>query len=264
MITFVTFKWGSLYTSEHVNALAFGLYEGMRGVPYRLICVTDQPEGVAVETFPLWDDCSQMLSPRGPEAPSCYRRLKLFDPATTRALGISDGKRVVQIDLDMLVTGEIWPLFERAEPFVGWHAKGSVQQLTYNGSMWMFPAGTLGYLWAEFNQSDGPRLAMNAGFFGSDQAILSHLLVGKGRARAGWDQSDGCYAFRDIRVSPCQPPDARLISFYGRWKPWDAETHRLAPWVRVAWERVKLESCNTGLLDLNASTQAQVRSTRVR
>src|SRR5690554_5669781 len=102
MIHAVTWKWGQDYRhtfcAEHVNVLERMVRRHYDG-DLRFVCVTDDPEGIEGETFPLWDDFKDVPNPHGAtEYPSCFRRLKLFDPATQDAMGIKPGDRVVSLD----------------------------------------------------------------------------------------------------------------------------------------------------------------------
>jgi hypothetical protein len=235
MLTFVTFKWGSVYSAYQVNQLARQIRWGLRGEPHRFICVTDDPTDLEVAAYPLWDDCSELISPRGAEFPSCYRRFKLFDPETIRSLGCAPGSRVIAIDLDVLVTDDLRPLFvDRPEPFLALIAPGTRHQTTYNGSLWMWNAGENEFLWKDFNHVVDAKAAMTACYFGSDQAILSHKMIGVRGYKAGWTQADGVYAFRDIR-GQAKPPGVRLVAFFGRYKPWDPESARQTPWIEPFW-----------------------------
>lgn len=233
-LTLVTFKWGDAYTAAHVNALARGLNRGIWPTDYRLVCVTDDPTGVECETFPLWPDHGENFKKGLRPFPSCYRRLKLFDGATTDAMGIARGSRVCSIDVDMVVVKHIAHYFERDEPFVGYGVMGARQKFVFNGSMWMHKAGAMQWMWDELRPGPDTLAANKAGYFGSDQSILSHKLVGQRNVTANWGKSDGFYAYRDIRGASL-PDDARLVSFYGKNKPWTPEAQRLTPWILHHW-----------------------------
>src|SRR5262245_47349875 len=143
---FICWKWYSefypaKFTAEHVNLLAAMLKR--RATAHRLICITDDPKGVECETWALWKDYSQLFNPNGTQYPNCYRRLKIFDPITTRAMRIADGTPIVSIDLDVVVTRQIdklmamWP----EDEFVGWRALSGYAWRTpryFNGSLFRF------------------------------------------------------------------------------------------------------------------------------
>jgi hypothetical protein len=235
---FCCWKWYSpfypvKFTSEHVNVLAAMLKR--HATVTRLICITDDPEGIECETYPLWVDLGKTLNPNGPQYPSCYRRLKLFDPATTRAMGITDGTPVVSIDLDVVIVREINRLLALfpGDHFVGWRALSGYawkKPRYFNGSLFRFKAGLLPFLWHDFDAASTPRDIYDQGYFGTDQGWLSMQLKG----RRGWDDSHGVYAWSWIRELPT---NARIICFNGPEKPWHAEVRAQAPWIQAHYRR---------------------------
>jgi len=233
----VCWKWrGSkaqaAYSANHVNVLGAMLFRHLRE-RHRLICVTDDPRGVEHETYPLWNDLGGLPNPNGPSYPSCYRRLKLFDREQQRAMGIDDGDRVVSLDLDVVVTRDVTPLFNRREDFVGWRAEGKHREVVLNGTIFMFRAGAMDHLWREFDPEKSPRAALSARYYGSDQAWLSYKLAGK---VAAWGNESGIYSYmRDMVFDASLPSDARIVSFHGRRKPWDSRVQTEAPWIAEHW-----------------------------
>lgn len=235
MISVVTFKWKppahgyrSFFASEHVNVL-FAMIRRNYPKPFRFICVTDDARGLkaGIEVVDLWNDYAQLHSPMGKHQPSCYRRLKIFH----RDAGKIFGERIVMMDIDVVVTGDLSPLFDRQEPFVIW---GDTHPRTfYNGSFYIFDAGAVPELWHEFDPRESPRRAKAAGHFGSDQAWISYRL-GPGRPTFG--QADGIYSFRK-HIFPADsklPLNARLVIFHGKFDPWSPVPQRF-DWVRANW-----------------------------
>lgn len=234
MLTLVCWKWRSAgyrteYRSRHVNVLRRMLERHLTR-PHRLVCVTDDPEGVECETFPLWGDCSTMLNPSGPHFPSCYRRLKIFDPATTEAMGLVTGDPVVSLDLDVVLVDRVDALFDHDETFFGWRRVGLHHPVAYNGTIFMFRAGMMPWLWTNFKPVTSPAEARRAKFFGSDQGWISYCLNG---AAPGWTQSDGVLSFSSDPVrGPRLPPGARMVSFNGKKKPWDPQVQAHTAWIK--------------------------------
>lgn len=239
MIHFVCWKWRSdhyrtKFTAQHVNVLQSMLARHC-SLPHRLVCVTDDETDVEVECHPLWSDMAQLMNPSGFNLPSCYRRLKLFDPDTTRAMGVADGEPVVSIDLDVVLTGKVDHLFALdGAQFLGWQGQGSYQPHVYNGSLWMFPAAGLPWMWSEFDPERSPLATREARFFGSDQGWLSLRLAGPdGR---GWDVPQGVYSYaRDLVSAPALPDRACVVFFNGKRKPWESSTQCASPWIRKHW-----------------------------
>jgi len=235
MITFVLWKWRGrnptlTYTAEYVNAMV-GMLNRYCSLEKRIICVTDQPAGIVCRTFPLWSDLGGIHNISGQHLPSCYRRLKIFDRKTQEDLEICEGERVVSIDLDAVLTNPVDSLFVRTERFVGWHVPGTRHETVYNGSMFMFTAGDLGFLWREFT-SKSPTQSLIAGYMGSDQAYLSHRLIGKEYA-GGWTSTrDGVLSFtRDVTRRKVKPTRGKIVFFAGRRKPWHPDVLREHPWI---------------------------------
>jgi len=210
VLNFVCFKWGEKYTATHVNTLARMLSRHC-SAPHRLICVTNEPDGIEWPTDVVADheDFADWPSPHGKGAPSCYRRLRLFRPDARETFG----ELIVSIDLDTVITGEIAMLFERPESFVAWQDPLSPKQLC--GSLWMLKAGSHPEVWERLDRH-GVAAAYSAGLKGSDQAWMSYALPDAGR----WTHHDGVYSYR-AHCAYRLPKDARIVFMHGRPKPWD-------------------------------------------
>lgn len=235
-LTFVAWRWQpprgyrSTFGPETVYVLRDMIARHYRH-PHRFVCVTDQPDALTgVETIPLWDDLSSIPSPIGHSYPSCYRRLKLFAPDA----GETFGERVVSIDLDTVIVGDITPLFDRPEDFVIWGESDFPHTTPYCGSLWMLKTGSRPHVWTEFDPATSPDKAWRAGCRGSDQGWLSYIL---GRHEPTWTRADGVYSFRkDIATRPgyALPVDARLVAFHGKKDPWCYACQQI-PWVKEHW-----------------------------
>lgn len=231
MITIVTFKWTpfagyrSQYGPEHVLALR-DMVARHYPHPHRFVCVTDDASGLeSVETVPLWPDYAHVQNPMGRHNPSCYRRLKLFDPAIESVLGT----RMICLDLDTVIVDDVTPIFQRQEPFIIW-GKADYPKQWYNGSIFALTAGARPQVWSMFNPRTSPRQAKMAGKAGSDQGWISFVL---GPGEATFTAADGVYSYRcDIApVNNLLPPNARIICFHGRKDPWHYDCRDI-PWVR--------------------------------
>lgn len=231
-LTVVCFKWRppwpgtyrSTFTAEHVRTLR-AMVARHYATPHRFVCVTDDAADLAdVDTIPLWPDHATVPSPHGRGNPSCYRRLKLFDPT----IGALLGPRFVAVDLDTVITGDLRPLWDRPDDFMIW---GETDPRSfYNGSMMMLSAGARPHVWTTFNPKTSPRAAHKAGRFGSDQGWISHVL---GPGESMWGRKDGVYSYR-VHICPAGgalPPNARIVFFHGRVDPWSYDAQQI-PWVR--------------------------------
>lgn len=240
-MTFVCWKWKAekyreTFTAEHVNIWARSLLRNLHGAPARLVCVTDDPVGVEIETFPLWGDYSMLHNPSGRHLPSCYRRLRLFSSEMHRQMGISENSPVAWSDLDVVFVDDVRPIFyDRHEPFVGWKGIGAYRDAVFNGTFVLFRAGRVDHLWEEFDPVRTPQICNAAKYFGSDQAWLSYRMA---EHSPGWGVADGVFSFsRDVKPlrSIKLPPRARVVSFNGKWKPWDKEVQARHPWIKDHW-----------------------------
>lgn len=236
----VLWKWHSAhmagaYSADYVNTMRSMLERNLSGVAYRIICVTDDDHGVVGETFPLWDDCSGLQNASGPgRLPSCYRRLRLYDRETQKAMGIGVGERIVSLDLDAVVCQNMRPILETEGRFVGWKLAGEFHPWVYNGSFQMFTAGDLGHIWSDFDPETSPLKAKHAGFKGSDQAWLSMNLIGKEGSNDVPYPVLASYPLHCVRLANFSRKSV-LVFFHGRRKPWSHETKSASPWVARYW-----------------------------
>lgn len=239
MLHVVMWKWHQVgvregYTAEHVNLMTGMLRYALGKTPYRAVCVTDERGGIDCETFPLWDDCNNLANASRRDLPSCYRRLRLYDPETQREMGIHKGDRVLSIDLDTLLTGDIQAIVARQDRFLGWGMRGPVHPLVFNGSFQMFWAGDLSELWTTFDPHTSPKEANKAGYFGSDQSWLSYKLVGK-EGCTGLDYPLVASYPNNVRQLALLDKRTRIIFFHGRRKPWHQAALAESPWIKRYW-----------------------------
>lgn len=231
----ITWKWNQAgfrhaYTAEHVNRLADAIRVNLHGKEHRLLCVTDESSGIKIDTFPLWNNFEKMSNQSGKHLPSCYRRLRLFDPVMQHEMGIRKGDRIISIDLDTLVTGPLEEIIMRKDRFVGWAVRGHYHPRVFNGSYWAFNASDLTHMWSEFNPEMSPTVTLKAGFYGSDQSWLSYKLAREPYTYGlTWPQV--CSYPREVRVQRTLDRRARLIMFHGQRKPWHDEVQKESPWV---------------------------------
>lgn len=241
MLSVVCWKWKphdgyrSTFGPETVNVLR-AMVARHYPHPHRFLCVTDDAEGIdpEVEIVPLWNDFAHLHNPHGhPRNPSCYRRLRAFHPE----IGKVFGERFVSLDLDVVITGDLTPLWHRPEDFVIW---GDTNPRTlFNASMYMLTAGARAKVWTDFDPLTSPMKAKAAGQFGSDQGWIGYVL---GPGEAKWSRADGVYSYRNeiaanhskSGVGGRLPKDARIVFFHGHVDPWAAG--QALPWVREHYQ----------------------------
>jgi hypothetical protein len=230
----VCWKWKSAayrvkYEAVHVNTLA-RMVARHYPKPHRFFCVTDDPTGLDknVEVVPIWSEHSRVMNPNGVHLPSCYRRLKVFSREMS---GVFKARRVVSLDLDVIITGDLSPLWDRPEMFVGWRVPSPCRaRYSFNGSMWMTVPGIYSDIWDQFDPVKSPAMAKAAQYFGSDQGWMSYFL--RDLNLPGWTSVDGVYSYpREVRPFGRLPNNARVVIFHGGRKPWESSAFKAHPWV---------------------------------
>lgn len=225
------------FTAEHVNVMNSMVLRNLAKTQVRVHCVTDEQWGVdgSIKIHPIWNDITRP-NICGQHLPSCYRRIRLFDPVTQSKMGINPGDRIVSIDLDTVIMAKFDDLLARKDRFLGWAVRGSKHPTVFNGSFWMFTAGDLEEVWTEFDVNTSPDAANRAGYLGSDQAWLSYKLVKK--------EGSGGLTFPNILSYPREifnrrprylPNGCKIVFFHGKKKPWHPQVQKEALWIPQHW-----------------------------
>lgn len=223
LLTVACWKWKRKYGPHYVNKLMRGVARNLT-IPHRFVCITDDPDGVECETWPI--DRPDLLDVKD----GCYTRLSMFDPEWQRK---HDIERIVCLDLDMVITGNLDPLFSRTEPFIIL-AKSHWNPCRFNGSVMSIQAGARPEIYTGFTLEAAETASIIDGEYrGTDQTWIAHVAsdaatfsfregvfsVGK----PGWPQGGNPLAL---------PPGARIVSFPGRRDP---STLLMLDWVRKNW-----------------------------
>lgn len=200
------------FSAEHVNRLR-AMVERYYPAPHTFRCVTNHPKGIDPRVVIVADteDFAAVRSPHGGANPSCYRRLRAFHPNAAQWFG----ERFVCLDLDVLLVGDVRPLFDCADDFKIWQDPMHPKQ--GNGSMWLLRAGSRPFVWRHFYPESSPGIARAAGYAGSDQAWMSYCLPEAPR----WTRADGVLSYR-VDCNCGLPSGASVVSFHGSVKPWSS------------------------------------------
>lgn len=223
MLTVLTYLWGKSYRPEHVQQLARSVRHHLHA-RHRFLCISDQPIG-GVRT----------IRQNPPHWGRCYRRLWLFSDGARHL-----GRWLLHLDLDIVICGPLDGLISQ-EPFKIYRA-GSVAARGYslNPSVMWLRTGTQTDIWETFRRDPGrlAEISKRAGFWGSDQAVISYLRLGQEPPTFGPD--DGVQSFRHIRHAhlTAPPEGACLVSFHGKANPFDPEVQAAHPWIQRAWKEV--------------------------
>ena len=99
----ICIKWGTIFGADDVNML-FRACREHSPTPLRFICLTDNSDGLA-DGVEAWQIPDIGLSPEEWSRPGVWPKLSLFSPELA-SLG-----RVLFLDLDMMVVGDLSPFF---------------------------------------------------------------------------------------------------------------------------------------------------------
>lgn len=208
-----TWKWGDKYCHGYVDRLVAGVRRHLKQEHRFIVC---RPEAG-----------DEHLT----QVPGCFARLRMFDSEWQRRQGIEPGDRIVCLDLDLVVTGGLDPLFDRREPFVILQGANGVNPCPYNGSVWMLRAGYRPDVWSSFSIEAAAKTP--SWEFPDDQGWFWHKMPGA----AGWKSGgkSGVYAFqcRGWPGGELLPTLARIVAFPGRRDP---SEYLHLKWVREHWQ----------------------------
>lgn len=229
---FVCFKWkGHIpYMPEDVNVWA-SMVDRWTDMPSEIVCVTDDPEGIdgGVRVIPMWRDHFE----HGRD----WHRLKLFSPEMAELIG----PRFVCIDLDVVICGQLDPLFDHDAPFKAWRDPFRPKQ--YCTSVLQMDAGAFPHVLEQFEPEKAMALRNSGKYGGYDQAWISYALPGQ----PVWTAADGVLSFKRHvlhadeldRAKPSAkrcPDGARIINFHGKFNPRDADVQAACPWIADFWK----------------------------
>lgn len=226
-VTFVCLKWGSLYTSEHVNTLFAGIRRHF-DEPFGFTCLTDDASGLdrGITAKPIPD---MGLQPERWES-GCWPKISVFKPGL-----FDDADLVMYLDLDLVILRSLTPFVERARALSGlhilqeWHpALWSIVPQTLRpdrgaqSSLFCWRPAEQHHVYARFmaDKTSAYLLASN------DQEFIGKVASGRRYWPHDWTVSfrRSCVwyfplnlIFREIK----KPKHARVVVFHGRPRPWD-------------------------------------------
>jgi hypothetical protein len=231
-------KWGTKYGPEYVNRL-YGMVARRLARPFRLLCLTDDPDGVRaeVEIAPI-----PALPPTDQVKERGWAKLAAFSPAAAPRLG----ETTLFLDLDVVVMGPLDPFFEHPGAFPMIHDWYAPLQAAGNSSVFRFRPAEAVDLFAAF-AAQSRAISRR---FRNEQQFVSAFLREQGRL-SFWPR-DWCQSFRvsclapwPLRLwrTPRQPKDCRVLVFHGEPKPPSAvagrsgllQAWRPTPWITDAW-----------------------------
>jgi hypothetical protein len=204
-------------------------------VPHRRICVTHRPDLLEhfIECIPI--------DPAKHVPGTCLVKLQAHKPG-----GVAkEGERVLLMDIDCVVTGNLDHLVKHDDEFIGWrnpNYEPGGRRGFFQGSMQLFTVGTTSFLWSEFD----PRATMawlNRRFGGAEQCWISERLnaaypdAGWIWTRPCWTEADGVYGRgrlfgdkMDKGVQTVLPDNARIVFTPGNRSPGQPGFMEENPW----------------------------------
>lgn len=208
----VTWYWGTKYDFYYTKRLHGGVARNLKQ-PFRFIVAKPQPQ----------DDYLKKI-------PGCFVRMQMFGAQWREKHGIKDGDRVVNLDLDLVVTGPLDPLFDREEPFCILQDINTTNPCPYNGSVWMFRAGYKPDVWDDFSVENYHKLGVPFHSIPDDQGWFHYKMPDAG----SYGPHNGVYGFkkRGWPSGDDLPQGARIVAFPGWRDPWK---YTRLNWVRNNW-----------------------------
>jgi hypothetical protein len=218
-----TWIWGGAYDESYVQRLARAIRRNLPE-PHRFLCITDKPRPLpGIEQAPIPD--SELTIMKG-----CFARIRLFETDWQRRLGIKEGSRILNLDLDLIVTGPIGGLLRRDDDFTILQGVNASNPCPYNGSVWMLRAGARRDVWDDFSLDNYIKLGVPFDSYPDDQGWFAYKMPDAGAFRP----SDGVYAFQKPGwpSGVALPHDAKIVAFPG-WR--DPAKFQHVPWIKEHW-----------------------------
>lgn len=216
--------WGTKWQEIYADRLFVGIKRNLQQ-DYRSVLITDRPvSGGADIVCPIEDADRQYL-----DRPGCLVRMRMFDAGWQRSIGALPGDRIVNIDVDAVVTGPLDPLFDRDDEFTIMQGFNQTNPCPVNGSLWMFRAGVRHDVWDDFSLDAHRKFDVPVHSIADDQGWL-HF---KFPQAAAYTPEHGVYAFRKITWPGGKglPDGARIVAFPGR----DPNDHADRGWIKEHW-----------------------------
>lgn len=213
---------GYAFRHDHVHILKSMVARHL-ALPHRFLCVTDDKID-GIDTVPLdW---------RKHVPGTVFMRLMQHRPDINDVFG-QDVTRILSLDLDIVITGNIDHIAGRKEPFVIWANPnfGQPQRAFFQSSIQCFEPGARSCLWSDFDTEQSHRWC-NWRFGGKEQAWISERLEWN---EATFTDADGIYGAGRLGgkgIGSELPANACIVSFPGAREPSQPETQAQHSWIK--------------------------------
>jgi hypothetical protein len=201
-------------------------------LPHEFVCITDSQE-TATRLHNEQMRCVP-LDPTTHVPGTVFARLMLRRPDIAGILG----RRIMSLDLDIVITANIDHIAGRLEDNVLWHNPNyepGGRRAFYQTSVQLFDAGARSFLYTDFDPKMTPTW-INRRFGGAEQAWFSERL---GWDEAYWDEKDGIYGAGrlfeggwDKGVRAELPENACIVSFPGNRLPDQPDVMAKCGWIK--------------------------------
>lgn len=161
--------------------------------------------------------------------PGCLVRMRMFDAGWQERIGAKAGDKIVNIDIDCVITGLIDHLFNRNNEFTIMQGFNSTNPCPFNGSLWTFRAEERHDAWNDFGPEAHHRFNVPIHAIPDDQGWLHYKFP---NAKA-YGPQNGVYCFKKKtwETGKLLPRDACVVAFPGR----DPAKYQELEWVRRNW-----------------------------
>lgn len=215
MITVTSFLWSDnarqrsyTFDERHVITLRNMVARHLK-LDHEFVCITDRAFiADGIRCIPL-DDRTHVPG-------TCGRKLTIWAPDAAERIG----KRILSLDLDIVIVDGITPLVDRPEPTVLFRNPNYVEggrRAFYQGSIQLMTPGSHPQVWDWFFHPHRKNI-INRRFGGFEQAWLSEMLPWD---LAHWTDADGIYGAGRIgdwstkTVIGDLPNNAKIVVFPG-------------------------------------------------
>lgn len=250
-------KWGAGYPANYTNVL-FRALSAIMSTPFRFVCITDHAGGLdsGIETAEL----PSFALNKANWTPGMWPKLSVFKPDL-----FPKGAPVLLMDVDVVVTQDLTPLFERVQSKGGlhiiydWHDTHERwfpsiwnTKRKSNSSVVGFISGEQHHIWQAFKDADHKTLN-KVGH--NDQLYIHELAHERHHWPAPWvlsfKKSLAWHMPTSFFLSPSAPPqDCFIVAFHGdpnpedcaqsafkRWGSPEKFGYFPVPWVKNYWDR---------------------------
>lgn len=162
--------------------------------------------------------------------PGCLARMRMFDPEWQERIGAQSGDRIINIDIDCVITGSIDHLFDRYNEFTIMQGFNSTNPCPFNGSLWTFRAGERHDVWTDFSLTAFEKFNVPIHAIADDQGWL-HFKFPKAKA---YSPQNGVYCFKKKTWTTGKqlPEGACVVAFPGR----NPAKYQELDWVKANWK----------------------------